>query len=74
MDELLDVLDLFADSEFEGLLTWVFRLFGILAVLAGIGIWLVTDITLLIPAVLIVAGLLLIVIPGVVLELTEIAG
>ncbi|SFS96929.1 hypothetical protein [Halostagnicola kamekurae] len=74
MDELLDVLDLVADSELEGIVTWLFRLLGVLAVLAGIGVLLFTDITLLVPAVLIVVGLVLIAIPSLLLELAELAG
>ena len=66
MVELFEVLDLLADSGLEGAVTWLFRILGVLSILAGIGIWLFTEITLLVPIVLIVAGLLL--------ELAEIAG
>lgn len=74
MDELLDVLDLVADSELEGIVTWLFRLLGVLAVLVGIGVLLFTDITLLVPAALILVGLVLIAIPSLLLELAELAG
>lgn len=74
MDEILDVLDLLADSGLEGAITWVFRILGLLAILAGIGIWLFTDITLLAPVVVIVVGVVLIAIPGILLELTELVG
>lgn len=74
MDELLDVLDLLGDSGLEGVITWVFRIIGVLAILAGLGVWLFTDLTLFIPVILIVGGLFLVAIPGILLELTELAG
>jgi len=74
MDEALELVDLLADLGLEGAVAWVFRLFGALTVLAGIGIWLVTDLPLLVPAGLVVVGVLLIAIPGLVLELAELAG
>lgn len=74
MDEILDVLDLLADSGLEGVITWVFRILGLLAILGGIGVWLFTDITLFVPVVLIVVGLVLIAVPGILLELAELAG
>ncbi|MFC4248159.1 hypothetical protein ACFOZ7_14660 [Natribaculum luteum] len=74
MDELLDVLDLLADSELEGLVTWVFRVLGVLAILAGIGIWLFTEIALLVPLFLVAVGFLLIAVPGLLLEVAELAG
>ena len=74
MVELFEVLDLLADSGLEGAVTWLFRILGVLSILAGIGIWLFTEITLLVPIVLIVAGVVLIAVPGLLLELAEIAG
>ncbi|WP_226042897.1 hypothetical protein [Natrinema sp. DC36] len=74
MDELLDVLDLLGDSGLEDVLTWVFRIIGVLAILAGLGVWLFTDLTFSIPAILIVGGLLFVAIPSLLLELTELAG
>lgn len=73
MDELLDVLDVVADSELEGALTWVFRVLGVLAILAGVGVWLFTDLSLLIPVALIVIGVVLVAIPGILLQLSELA-
>jgi hypothetical protein len=74
MDEILDVLDLLADSGLEGVITWVFRILGLLAVLSGIGVWLFIDGTIVVPIVLIVVGLVLIAVPGILLELAELAG
>ncbi|GAA0306951.1 fatty acid desaturase [Halarchaeum rubridurum] len=74
MDEILDVLDLLADSGLEGAIIWVFRILGLLAILAGIGVWLFTNITLVVPVVLIIVGLVLIVVPGVLLQIAELAG
>jgi hypothetical protein len=74
MDEILDVLDLLADSGLEGVITWVFRILGLLAILSGIGVWLFIDGTIVVPIVLIVVGLVLIAVPGILLELAELAG
>jgi len=74
MDEALEVVDLVADFGLEGVVTWLFRLVGLLAVLAGIGLWLLTDMGLfVVPAVLVAGGLVLLVAPGVLLALAELA-
>lgn len=75
MDEALELVETVADSEFEGVITWVLRLIGLLAILAGIGLWLVTDMGLLVvPLALMVGGVVLLVIPSILLTLTEFAG
>ncbi|MFB6195277.1 MAG: hypothetical protein ABEI80_03835 [Haloplanus sp.] len=75
MDELLEVVDVVADSGFEGVLTWLIRLLGLLAILAGVGLWLFTEMGLLIvPAALIVLGLVLLVVPNLLLSAAELAG
>ncbi|MFC6862361.1 hypothetical protein ACFQGE_02660 [Halomicroarcula sp. GCM10025817] len=72
MDEVLDVVDVVADSGFEGIVTWLLRLVGLVAVLAGLGLWLFTEMGLLIlPAVLILLGLVLLVAPSVLLLAAE---
>ncbi|WP_251330879.1 hypothetical protein [Haloplanus pelagicus] len=74
MDEVLDVVDVVADSGFEGVLTWLLRLVGLLAVLAGVGLWLLTDMGLLVvPALLMVVGLVLLVAPTVLLAFAELS-
>ncbi|MFB9824123.1 MULTISPECIES: hypothetical protein [Halobaculum] len=72
MDEVLEAAEVVADSELEGAVVWLFRVIGILLALAGVGLWLFTQSGLLwLPAILIAVGVLLAVIPGVLLELTE---
>ncbi|WP_276271066.1 hypothetical protein [Haloarcula litorea] len=74
MDEVLEVADVVADSGFEGIVTWLLRLVGLLALLAGLGLWLFTEMGLLwVPALLVVAGLVLLVAPSVLLALAELA-
>jgi hypothetical protein len=75
MDEVLEVADIAADAGFEELFAWLFRLVGVLLALAGLGLWLFTDLGLLwLPAVLLVAGLILLLVPHVLLAVLELAG
>lgn len=75
MDEVLEAVEVVADSELEGAFVWLLRLLGLLAVLAGLGLWLFTEAGLLVlPALLIVAGLALLVAPNVLLTLAELTG
>ncbi|MCG1003488.1 MULTISPECIES: hypothetical protein [Halobacterium] len=75
MDEALEVVELAADAGFEGALVWVFRLLGLVVALAGLGLWLLADFSFLwIPAVLLVVGILLAVVPDVLLSVVELAG
>lgn len=72
MDEALEVVEVVADSELEGAFVWLLRILGILAVLAGLGLWLLTDMGLLVlPALLIVVGVVLLVAPQILLFLAE---
>jgi hypothetical protein len=74
MDDALEVVDLVADSGFEGAVVWLFRLLGLLAVLAGLGLWLLTDAGFLVlPALLLVVGVVLLVAPTLLLALAELA-
>ena len=74
MDDALEVVDLVADSGLEGLVTWLLRLVGLLALLGGVGLWLFTEMGLLVvPALLIAVGLVLLVAPSVLLALAELA-
>lgn len=43
MDDVLELVDLVADSELEGVFVWLLRLVGLVAVVAGLGLWLLTD-------------------------------
>ncbi|MFC7020178.1 MULTISPECIES: hypothetical protein [Haloarcula] len=72
MDEVLDVVDVAADSGFEGIVAWLLRLVGLVAVLAGLGLWLFTEMGLfVVPAVLVLVGLVLLVAPLVLLLAAE---
>jgi len=74
MDEVLEVVDVVADLGFEGIVTWVLRLVGLVAILAGLGLWLLTDMGLLvIPAALMLGGLVLLVAPSLLLLVAEFA-
>jgi hypothetical protein len=73
MDDALEVVDVVADLGFEGALVWLFRLVGLLVLLGGLGLWLLTDAGLLIlPALLIVVGVVLLLAPSVLLALAEV--
>ncbi|MGB9965328.1 hypothetical protein [Halobacterium sp. CBA1126] len=75
MDEVLEVAELATDAGVEGVLVWVFRLLGLVLALAGLGLWLLADFSFLwIPAVLLVLGILLAVVPDLLLSLVELAG
>jgi hypothetical protein len=75
MDEVLDVAEVVADSGLEGAIVWLFRILGLLLVLAGLGLWLLTEATLLwLPAVLLLVGVVLLVAPQVLLFLVELTG
>lgn len=74
MDEALEIVDLLADSGVEGAVTWLLRLVGAVAVLAGVGLWLFTEMGLLVvPALLIAGGVVLLVAPSVLFALAELA-
>lgn len=75
MDDLLELADVVAESELEGVFVWLLRLIGLLALLGGLGLWLLTDIGLLVlPLALIVGGLVLLIVPGLLLTLAELGG
>ncbi len=75
MDEALEVAELAADAGLEGAIVWLLRILGLLFVLAGAGLWLLTESGLLVlPAALMVVGLLLIAVPGLLFGLLEIVG
>ncbi|ELZ15006.1 hypothetical protein HTG_06140 [Natrinema mahii] len=74
MDEVLELADVVADSELEGAVVWLLRLVGLLAILGGLGLWLLTDIGLIVPLALIAGGIALLVVPGLLLEFAELFG
>ena len=71
MDEVLEVVDLATDLELEGAVAWLLRLVGLLLVVAGVSLFLLTDVTLLVSVIVVAAGLVLLVAPSVVLFLAE---
>jgi hypothetical protein len=72
MDEALEAAELVADSELEGAVVWLLRVVGLVCVLAGLGLWLFTEAGLLVlPALLVVVGVVLVVAPGILLTLAE---
>ncbi|MCY4731781.1 hypothetical protein KY092_14575 [Natronomonas gomsonensis] len=74
MDEALEVVEVLADSGLEEALVWILRILGVVAILAGLGMWLFTDAGLLVlPAALILLGVVLLAVPQVLLALTELA-
>jgi Na+-translocating ferredoxin:NAD+ oxidoreductase RnfD subunit len=73
MDEALEVVDLAADLGLEGVVSWLLRVVGLLLVLGGIGVFLLTEITWLVPVAMVVVGLVLLVAPSVLLFLAEFA-
>ena len=74
MDEILDAVDMASDAGLEDAFAWVLRALGVIAILAGVGVWLFTDLSLLVPVALIVLGVVLVAIPTILLELVEVAG
>ncbi|AUV81579.1 hypothetical protein C2R22_07845 [Salinigranum rubrum] len=74
MDEALEAAELVAESELEGVVVWLLRVVGLLAIAAGLGLWLFTETGLLVlPALLIVVGVVLVAAPSVLLALAELA-
>jgi hypothetical protein len=72
MDEALDAVELLTEFGLEGIVAWILRLVGLVALVAGLGLWLFTEMGLLfVPAALLVVGVVLLVAPSVLLFLTE---
>ncbi|WP_436932785.1 hypothetical protein [Halosimplex halobium] len=64
MDEVLEVAEVAADFGLEGVFRLILGLVGFLLLVGGLGLWLFTDMGLLVlPAVLMVVGVLLMVAP-----------
>ncbi|WP_135365425.1 hypothetical protein [Halosimplex halophilum] len=64
MDEVLEVAEVAADFGLEGVFRLILGLVGFLLLVGGLGLWLLTDMGLLVlPAVLMVVGVLLMVAP-----------
>ena len=72
MDEVLDVAAVVAETGLEDAFAFVLRLLGVVAVLSGVGLWLLTELVWL-PAILVVVGLVLLVVPQLLLLVVELA-
>lgn len=72
MDEALEAVEFLADSGLEGAFVWILRILGAVLVIGGLALWLFTESGLLVlPAALMVVGVVLVVVPSVLLALTE---
>ncbi|WP_415378956.1 hypothetical protein [Halosimplex sp. TS25] len=72
MDEVLEVAEVAADFGLGGVVKWLLGLVGVLLILGGAGLWLLTDMGLfVVPAALMAVGLLLVVAPVVLLFAAE---
>jgi len=71
MDEALDLVELVADLGFSGSLKWLLRLLGLILVVAGIAVYLIADVGVVVPVLLVTAGMVLIVIPWLILVFFE---
>lgn len=75
MDEVLEAAEFAQDAGLEGAFAWLFRIVGAILLLAGLGLWLLGDAGLLwLPAILLVAGLVLVAVPEVLMTLLEFTG
>jgi hypothetical protein len=74
MDEVLEVVDVLTDSGLEGIVTWLLRVVGLLVLFGGVGLWLLTESGLLVlPAVLMLVGVVLLAAPSLLLFVAELA-
>ena len=72
MDEIIEVAEVAADFGLEGVMAWIVRIIGLLVLVAGAGMWLVADMSLLVlPAALMVVGLVVLVAPSIFLLFLE---
>jgi hypothetical protein len=72
MDEVLEIVDVAADLGLEGIIEGLLMLVGVVSLLAGLGLWLLTDAGLLVvPAALMALGVVLLVVPGILLAFAE---
>ncbi|MDY6779627.1 MAG: hypothetical protein SV760_03580 [Halobacteria archaeon] len=75
MDEIIEAAELIVDLGLEGVVAWVLRVVGLIALLGGAGLWLLTDMGfLVVPGAMMGIGVILLVAPSVVLLLAELGG
>jgi len=74
MDEALEAIEVAEQFGLDGIISWVLRAVGLLLVLAGLGMWLLTDAGLLVlPAGLLVVGVVLLVATKLLFAVAELA-
>ncbi|PSP61529.1 hypothetical protein BRC76_05995 [Halobacteriales archaeon QH_8_67_36] len=74
MDEVLTVVEILADPGFEGVVTWLLRLVWPALLLAGSGLWLLSEMGLVVvSAPLVLVGPVLLVVPSILLPVAECA-
>lgn len=74
MEEALEAVELAEQFGLDGVISWVVRAVGFLLVLAGLGLWLLTESGLLVlPAALIVVGVVLVVATELLFMVAELA-
>lgn len=56
MEDVLELLDFVADIGFEGVLTWILRLIGLLLIIAGVVAYVVLEMGLLVSGGLVVGA------------------
>lgn len=71
MDEILDVAELFVDLGLGELIAWLLRIVGVISLVAGVVVFLATDITVVVPVALVVVGLVLLFIPTILVQFLE---
>jgi len=72
MDEALEAVEIAEQLGLDGVLSWVLRAVGLLLVLAGLGLWLLTESGLLVlPAALIAVGVVMLVATELLFSLAE---
>jgi hypothetical protein len=71
MDEILDVAELFVDLGLGELIAWLLRIVGVISLVAGVVVFLATDITVVVPVALVVVGLVLLFIPTIFVQFLE---
>jgi hypothetical protein len=72
MDEVLELVDVAADFGLEGIIEGLLVLVGVVSLVAGLGLWLLTDAGLLVlPAALMALGVVLLVVPGILLAFAD---
>ncbi|AWB26380.1 hypothetical protein [Halococcoides cellulosivorans] len=74
MDELRDAIESFGELGLDGVFRWVLRVIGLVAIVGGIGLVVVTELGPMLPTALVLGGLIALVFPDPLLTLAEVAG